>query len=89
MDLLLFVHLVIMHIQVWTMDFVILIMLQFVLDIYKNIINFKGVYHKIFKEIEFFSKNNRISFRILIVDFDYHMGDGIKVIDLSIFKSML
>ncbi len=56
------------------MVFVILIMWQFVQDIYKNIINFNGknlhsIFNKIFGWV----------FRILIVDFDYHMGDGVKV----------
>jgi len=42
MVLQLFVHRVIMHIQVWIMVFVILIMLLFVQDIYKKIIIFNG-----------------------------------------------
>lgn len=72
MVLLLFVHRAIMLIRVWTMVFVFSIMWLFVQDICKKITISNGKKKKVMNCKDVF-------FRILIVDFDYHMGDGVKV----------
>ena len=71
-----FVHRAITLIAAWTTAFAISIMWQFVHGIFKRIITSNG-------KLPALAIRGRplstCAFRILIVDFDYHMGDGVKV----------